>query len=1016
MLNKQEQEFLNAAENGDIPRMQRLLRGGLFSKAVDLNVTNEDYYQRNALMIAVRQHMDEAALWLIDQGIDVFHRNMRGATALMELYDRQGSSLVAEAMIDAILAHPDHSVNEKLAMFLPTGQSEWSILHHTTASQHRPMADFLIRHFSHIPPQTLIREAGRESGALLLAHAITAGREDVVLPALTLVSKELQGKRLVAFLDALPGLGGRRPEHAAAEAGKPQMAHAIHQARLLANRESADAQYVIDLITDGDLEEAELCIRTRKFQLLSDNPRNGRSSIFVTAVTHGHQELVKTVIDTYLIHADAADRRKLILAIQAPQAALALARANGHAELARYLEETAIHLQLSIGDRDVLRRFIAGGDLARFEEAIRSEHFNFLNHDDAYNLLHMTLSEGDPRYGQAAFSRLTAVYGEQPARLADLVMAALINDVSAYEFIKANPHFAAITADMEALFLSTGSWPYLQRMIAANDVSRVYTCLTVGTYHDLDAPAISGFLSLAAKTGNPDMVATVMQCLAAPPLPHGDTLVELLSRQKGLLEVWRAEPDILRAAEANLADILKRMPPQTLADTLPDYSVLNLAATIGDLELAEHALAAFIEIYGNDPARLVAALEEPGHFHPSAPLETARQAGHLPIVHLLQHHHYTAVQNSKFAQTLATAITEADFPMLERLYKNGVRQGTYSWDTALAKNECALTLAARHDSESQALVEWLLHHGARPDMQGKDGNTLLHLNPALGIQGIAGYYRDDPVGAIVALAAANHKAQTMIVATKISPEVWDQFHDTVDAIITALTFLPATELTAERDGLSALQALKRLGLSDLLYAPHHWAGRVDACIAFSEALHDVQTATTGQIDAIAAYETLRIATDKAALFHPDNTGAIPLSYPEVWPLLPETGRRLAAHGAPLTVGDFLESAPPLLPAIIAAGHFDKVVECLAAGRQYFSYDDIIAPVGKASLLTQVLDSGQGHALFRPEAWAGRVDDLRRLWDRVPPNHKRALTGEGLSLTQVISAANGASLKRGFTMA
>lgn len=131
----------------------------------------------------------------------------------------------------------------------------------------------------------------------------------------------------------------------------------------------------------------------------------------------------------------------------------------------------------------------------------------------------------------------------------------------------------------------------------------------------------------------------------------------------------------------------------------------------------------------------------------------------------------------------------------------------------------------------------------------------------------------------------------------------------------------------------------------------------------------------------------------STLLAPDDKGRRLLDNPLLWKRMPEVIATLEQKGEPLPSHEQLSSGGVMghspLSIALHTRAFDSVERCLAAHGESISAEDFgkgtLSKFGEAALETGLLDT-----LMQPERWSGKLPELRRFYQDIPPKARDSI--------------------------
>lgn len=216
---------------------------------------------------------------------------------------------------------------------------------------------------------------------------------------------------------------------------------------------------------------------------------------------------------------------------------------------------------------------------------------------------------------------------------------------------------------------------------------------------------------------------------------------------------------------------------------------------------------------------------------------------------------------------------------------------------------------------------------------------------------------------------------------------------------------------------------------DKVFTPAHWADRLPEMLnLWSHVLEGWKTApmTTADFDnSYAVAETLTYAkifekmsvTGKADLLKPLNKASegekpvLPLGLKAVWDNLDAVQAQLGKSGEQLTLADLRTPTGQMgnscLMSAVKFGHFDKVVDIAKQSGEPVTVEDFLNKDRQGNTLISILaEKRQLSAVFAPEIWVGRVQEMKSLWYEVSPLQRQQVDFE-----QIETAVKQATLKQ-----
>ncbi len=194
---------------------------------------------------------------------------------------------------------------------------------------------------------------------------------------------------------------------------------------------------------------------------------------------------------------------------------------------------------------------------------------------------------------------------------------------------------------------------------------------------------------------------------------------------------------------------------------------------------------------------------------------------------------------------------------------------------------------------------------------------------------------------------------------------------------------------------------------DKVFNPDYWVGRPEEMVKlwshvkpgwqvqlsrkdFSECLAEAEDKTWGP--KLAATEGW---ANKPSLMKPllDDAGrqtpVIPLGLKSTWQGIDGLCATLKTQGAQLTLGDLRMTSGYLqTPVVVAAAQadcFDKVLSITEASGEKLTIDDFLLKSKNGKPLIQILgEKKQLKLAFSEKIWVGRIKEMQRLWQHVPP--------------------------------
>ncbi len=274
----------------------------------------------------------------------------------------------------------------------------------------------------------------------------------------------------------------------------------------------------------------------------------------------------------------------------------------------------------------------------------------------------------------------------------------------------------------------------------------------------------------------------------------------------------------------------------------------------------------------------------------------------------------------------------------------------------------------------------------------------------------------------------NYEGDTMFS----SKRAWDAF-DKIAALLEANgeTFGIEDFLTKRGHKPSVLTRAAQHDAVDKIFKPSMWVGRVADMVKLWNTLRPLeQTNSMGHDPFLLALSEAESQTygplfDSVQNKTPTDyispiavegdVKILPLGLPSVWKDL-DVKRDLfaseeGANAKSITMDDLRQTTgfqdKTILEIAIKAGFLNKVIEIATKTGEGLALQDLIAKdANENAMLRVIAERGELDTLFTPEIWAGRLQDMKRLWAWVPFEHKGQVNwNEVVNKTRVSTLKN-----------
>ncbi len=261
---------------------------------------------------------------------------------------------------------------------------------------------------------------------------------------------------------------------------------------------------------------------------------------------------------------------------------------------------------------------------------------------------------------------------------------------------------------------------------------------------------------------------------------------------------------------------------------------------------------------------------------------------------------------------------------------------------------------------------------------------------------------------------------------------WDRYNDVVKNMAAhGEQFEPADFI--RQVGLVSnvlARAAERKAL-DKVFNPDHWVDRLPEMMEvwsyvregwkaaslppkdFDNAYAEAESKTYGKLIDFARFES------KAELLRPLNVDAVesgaekavlPLGLKSFWESFDTVQQKLANMQDKITMSDLRQKSGQMedtcLMGAVKFGRFSAVVDLARKAGQNVTLDDFLAKDRHGNTMLNILaERNELEAVFAPENWAGRVNDMKQLW-----THVRISDRQQVDIGQAEVAAKQATLK------
>lgn len=203
---------------------------------------------------------------------------------------------------------------------------------------------------------------------------------------------------------------------------------------------------------------------------------------------------------------------------------------------------------------------------------------------------------------------------------------------------------------------------------------------------------------------------------------------------------------------------------------------------------------------------------------------------------------------------------------------------------------------------------------------------------------------------------------------------------------------------------SPLRRAGELGKLDKIFRGEHWAGRLDEMmVLWSHVLPGWKTGTLSPAEFDRCYVqaehlTYGALVDVKNISGKDDllvslngadskTPVLPLGLRTVWENFADIERQLSAKGQKIAMSDLRRKSGHMSDScLISAAKFGNFTDVCAIAKKSgepLTLDDFLSRDSHNKTLLDILADGNELAkAFMPELWAGRVDEMKALWQRV----------------------------------
>lgn len=239
----------------------------------------------------------------------------------------------------------------------------------------------------------------------------------------------------------------------------------------------------------------------------------------------------------------------------------------------------------------------------------------------------------------------------------------------------------------------------------------------------------------------------------------------------------------------------------------------------------------------------------------------------------------------------------------------------------------------------------------------------------------------------------NGRGDASMIYTAVATGHFDLLQKIAENSDDRLTVEDLTRETAHGD--TVLRQLADKTKLVALLKPEAWVNRVDemkqvidavpedkrGSITFDKFLYEARDLTYSaqlSVDASLTKDTLLEAIDA--------DGSRMLGFPSVWEKIDDIREQLKAKGDDLTLNDLRQTAgpdnTPLLMTAVANDKLDSVIDIIQT--RDLTAADLTTPNAKdETLLDAIVKAEKLDAVFSPEIWVGRVQEMQDLWNKVP---------------------------------